>query len=157
MSASLQQAICTCADMKAKPKSILILRFYHPFFDTPLGLGRLEKERGERLEKRMNRKILHRVGFAAIVIPSVAFALPALAYSGQKYRSEAKIGMSEARTIALKAYPGKITDEELEHEGGGSGLRYSFDIKRGGHTQEVGVDAKSGRVLENDAEGANPD
>jgi uncharacterized membrane protein YkoI len=35
-----------------------------------------------------------------------------------------------------------------ENENGGSGLRYSFDIKRGTVTQEVGVDAQSGRVLE---------
>jgi len=40
--------------------------------------------------------------------------------------------MSQARSIALKAHPGKITDEELERERGGSGLRYSFDIKSGG-------------------------
>jgi len=56
-----------------------------------------------------------------------------------------------------KPHPGKITDEELENENGGSGLRYSFDIRRDNVTQEVGVDAKSGKVLENDPEGKNPD
>ena len=64
--------------------------------------------------------------------------------------------MSQARSIALKAHPGKITDEELERERGGSGLRYSFDIKSGGITQEVGVDAKTGKVLENAKEGPHP-
>ncbi len=49
----------------------------------------------------------------------------------------------------MKAHPGKITDEELEKEKGGTGLRYSFDIKRGAVTQEVGVDAQTGKVLEN--------
>jgi uncharacterized membrane protein YkoI len=65
--------------------------------------------------------------------------------------------MNEARAIALKAHPGKITDEELETEKGGSGLRYSFDIKGAKGTQEVGVDAKTGKVLENKLEGPNPD
>ena len=51
----------------------------------------------------------------------------------------------------------KITDEELERETGGTGLRYSFDIKSGSSTQEVGVDARTGRVLENAKEGKNPD
>jgi hypothetical protein len=50
-------------------------------------------------------------------------------------------------------HPGKITDEELEKEKGGSGLRYSFDIKNGGVTHEVGVDAKTGKLLENSVEG----
>ena len=90
---------------------------------------------------------------------SLAFlaVLPAIAYTGQKLAKEAKISMSQARSIALKAYPGKITDEELERERGGSGLRYSFDIKSGGITQEVGVDAKTGKVLENAKEGPHPD
>ena len=51
------------------------------------------------------------------------------------YRPEiggkAKVTIDEARSIALKARPGTITDEELEKERGGSGLRYSFDIKSG--------------------------
>ena len=87
----------------------------------------------------------------------MAMAGPALAYTGRKYAHEAKIGMDQARAIALMAHPGKITDEELEREKGGSGLRYSFDVKDSRGTQEVGVDAKSGAVLENDREGANPD
>jgi len=79
------------------------------------------------------------------------------AYSGQELASKARIGIAQARAIALKAHPGKITDEELEREPGGSGLRYSFDIKRGSITQEVGVDAQTGKVLENKKEGPNPD
>ena len=90
---------------------------------------------------------------ASLVLGTAA----AQAYSGQQFARQAKISMSQARAIALKAYPGKIASEELEHERGGSGLRYSFDIKRGRALQEVGVDARTGKVLENDKEGLNPD
>jgi uncharacterized membrane protein YkoI len=88
-----------------------------------------------------------------------AFLLSAQAYSGHELAKNARVTLKEARAIALKAYPGKITDEELEKEKGGSGLRYSFDIKHGksARTQEVGVDAMTGKVLENAPEGPNPD
>lgn len=78
-------------------------------------------------------------------------------YVGAKLASKANITIAQARVIALKARPGQITDQELENEGGGSGLRYSFDIKSGGKVHEVGVDAKTGTVLENKAEGPHPD
>ena len=78
-------------------------------------------------------------------------------YAGEKLAKNAKISMADARTIALKAHPGKISDEELEKEKGGSGLRYSFDIKNPKGTQEVGVDAKTGMILENKLEGPHPD
>jgi len=90
------------------------------------------------------------------LVLSVA-AVNAFAYTGEELAGQSKINMEQARAIALKAHPGKITDEELENENGGSGLRYSFDIRRDNVTQEVGVDAKSGKVLENDPEGKNPD
>jgi uncharacterized membrane protein YkoI len=83
--------------------------------------------------------------------------VPAMAYTGQELADQAKVSISDARAIALKAHPGKIIDEELEKEKGGSGLRYSFDIKRGAVTQEVGVDAHTGKVLENKREGRHPD
>jgi uncharacterized membrane protein YkoI len=67
------------------------------------------------------------------------------------------VKLAVARAKALKARPGVITDQELEKEKGGSGLRYSFDIKSGGKVYEVGVDAKTGALLENIAEGKNPD
>ena len=66
------------------------------------------------------------------------------------------MSITEARAIALKAHPGKITDEELEKEKGGTGLRYSFDIKRGTVTQEVGVDAQTGKVLEKQRKAPTP-
>jgi uncharacterized membrane protein YkoI len=78
----------------------------------------------------------------------------ASAYTGEELASQAKLSLAEARAIALKIYAGEITSEELEKEKGGSGLRYSFDIKNGSVTHEVGVDAKTGRVLENSVERA---
>lgn len=96
---------------------------------------------------------------AAMLAASLA-AVPVLAaesYSGEKLAPQAKVSLAEAQTIALKAHPGQITDRELEKEAGGSGLRWSFDIKSSGKTYEVGVDAKTGKVLENKAEGPHPD
>jgi uncharacterized membrane protein YkoI len=84
-------------------------------------------------------------------------AANAFAYMGHEFAGEAKISLKQARAIALKAHPGKVTDEELEKEKGGSGLRYSFDIQNGKVTQEVGVDAKTGKLLENTPEGPNAD
>lgn len=84
--------------------------------------------------------------WAALVLAAVA---PALAFTGQELAGEAKVTIAQARAIALKAHPGRIVTEELEREGGGSGLRYSFGVESGKATQEVGVDAKTGAVLEN--------
>ncbi|MEZ0605660.1 PepSY domain-containing protein [Paraburkholderia sp. IW21] len=79
------------------------------------------------------------------------------AFSGEELARDARVGIAQARSIALKAHPGKIIDEELEKETGGSGLRYSFVIRTGQLKQEVGIDAQSGAVLENKTEGPNPD
>ena len=78
-------------------------------------------------------------------------------FAGANLLPQAKITLAKARSTALSARPGQITDQELEKERGGTGLRYSFDIKSSGKTFEVGIDARTGKVLENDAEGANPD
>ena len=86
----------------------------------------------------MMRRCFASIATMALVMVTV----PAMAYTGQELSKQAKVSIAEARAIALKAHPGKITDEELEKEKGGTGLRYSFDIKRGGVTQEVGVDAR---------------
>jgi len=85
-----------------------------------------------------------------------AFAAPSH-LDGSELLPMTKISLAKARATALAARPGRITDQELEKERGGSGLRYSFDIKSNGKTFEVGIDAKTGKVLENDAEGPNPD
>ncbi len=78
-----------------------------------------------------------------------------LAYTGEHLAKDAKVTMRQARVLALKARPGKVTDAELERERGG--LRYSFDIRSGRTTYEVGIDAITGKVLENGPEGSHPD
>lgn len=67
------------------------------------------------------------------------------------------VSIEQARQIALIAHPGTITDDELEKERGGSGLRNSFNIKDCETTYEIGVESKSGKVLEHAAEGPHPD
>ncbi|MBW9249620.1 MAG: peptidase M4 [Acidithiobacillus ferriphilus] len=101
--------------------------------------------------------ISNKVAIGVLGVILSAASLSAFAFTGQNLAGNAKVTIEQARTIALKAYPGKITDEELEQEKGGSGLRYSFDIKSGKVTHELGVDAKTGAVLENSTEGARPD
>lgn len=93
----------------------------------------------------------------AVALAMLLGAVGAQAYTGEALAKHAKVTMTEARAIAMKAHPGKISDEELEKEAGGSGLRYSFDIRDGKVTHEVGVDAQTGAVLENKKEGPNPD
>jgi uncharacterized membrane protein YkoI len=88
---------------------------------------------------------------------AISGPIVAQAYTGQELAAETNVTLAQARSIALQVAPGTITDQELEHEPGGSGLRYSFDVKWGGKTFEVGVDAKTGAVLENKIEGPNPD
>ncbi len=77
----------------------------------------------------------------------------ALALEGGALATEATLTLEQARAAALRSQPGTILDQELEHRKGGSGLRYSFDIKVGGVTHEVGIDAKTGAALQNTAEG----
>jgi|SRR5581483_4399181 len=98
---------------------------------------------------------IKRLAFVAALFVPPAFAQSS--FVGHEYLKEASVTLDAARTIALNAFPGTIVDQELERESGGSGLRYSFDIKNGPVTQEVGVDAKTGAVLENSAEGPNAD
>ena len=91
------------------------------------------------------------------ILATGAVAANASHFAGSSLLPSAKITLAQARSTALAARPGQITDQELEKEHGGTGLRYSFDIKSSGKTFEVGVDARTGKVLENKAEGPNPD
>ncbi|MET3726077.1 PepSY domain-containing protein [Sphingomonas trueperi] len=91
----------------------------------------------------------------AVITPAIAGGAGKL--HGAKYLPLARIPLAKARAAALKARPGTITDQELEKEKGGSGLRYSFDVRRHSKTYEVGIDAKTGKILENRAEGPHPD
>ena len=97
----------------------------------------------------MNRLLI--VALAAVSMTSAA-ANAASQLKGHELATEAKITLAQARLIALQARPGKISDQELEKESGGSGLRYSFDVRSHGKEFEVGVDAMTGKVLENGSE-----
>ena len=97
------------------------------------------------------------IATTAIMGGAGAVAAAPAHFAGANLLPQAKITLAQARQTALRAHPGVITDQELEKERGGSGLRYSFDIEKSGKTFEVGVDARTGKVLENDAEGSNPD
>ena len=87
------------------------------------------------------------IGAALFATATLAFAYP-----GEKLASQARITSATARTTALKTAPGKIVSQELETERGGSGLRFTFDIKTKSGVREIGIDAKSGTILENIAE-----
>ena len=102
------------------------------------------------------RKTIRSAGLAAMCALLVGAPISALAYTGQELASGAKMTLDQARATALKAVPGEIVDEELEKADGGSGLRYSFDIKHGATTYDVAVDAQTGAVLENKAEAPAP-
>ena len=84
-------------------------------------------------------------------------ARPSTTYKGHELASEAKLTIAQARQIAQSVRKGRITDEELEHEAGGSGLRYTFDILDGKVGYEVGVDAATGDILENQQEAVGGD
>ncbi len=89
-----------------------------------------------------------RIHTAAVTL----FAAGLLAASAAQAKPPvAKISMAAARAIALKAAPGKLISGEYENEGGG--WRYSFDIQQKGNVQEIGVNAMTGKIVENKSEG----
>jgi len=78
----------------------------------------------------------------------------AASFPGSQLSPQAKVSLTQARGIAQHTVRGTIVSQELEKENGGSGLRYSFDVKTARGVREVGVDAKTGAVLENSADNA---
>lgn len=90
---------------------------------------------------------------AAFVAGNLAFSH----VSAKEAAMKPTVTMPQARKIALAAFPGKLVKQELERETGGSGLRYSFDIKSASVTHEIGVDARDGKMLENSVESSKPD
>lgn len=81
-------------------------------------------------------------GFIALGVGSGAIAAKAPA---------PKISKARAEAMALKLAPGKIISSEYEYEG--KGYRWSFDIQQKGHVQEIGIDGRTGKVVENKSEG----
>ncbi|NDU85538.1 MAG: PepSY domain-containing protein [Ferrovum sp.] len=100
---------------------------------------------------------LNKLVISVLAVGLLSNAGLALAYKGDQYAKEAKLTIEQARAAAIKAYPGDILEEELEHKLGGSGLRYSFDIRANHLTHEVAIDAKTGTVLQNERESGNDD
>jgi uncharacterized membrane protein YkoI len=125
---------------------------------NPAAIGEAPPTRHAAVSIREELMQRHRLAAAAaaglLALGGAALAKP---LAGAEYAPLVKISLADARAVALKARPGRITDEELEKEKGGSGLRYSFDVASKGKTYEVGVDAVTGKVLENRREGVHPD
>jgi uncharacterized membrane protein YkoI len=78
-------------------------------------------------------------------------------YKGEELARHARVSVMTARQLAQRVRPGIIISQVLEREAGGSGLRYSFDIKSGPRVYEVGIDARNGRVLQDDVASPNAD
>ena len=83
---------------------------------------------------------------AGLALSAMAAAPPLL---GSQYLSRAKVSPARAQLVATAVVHGTVISRELEREKGGSGLRYSFDIRLGNVVHEVGIDAITGLVLEN--------
>ena len=78
-----------------------------------------------------------------MAIIAISLAIPA---GAAKNAPKPKLSMDQARTIALKLAPGKIRKSEYENEDGI--WRYSFDIAQGKRIHEIGVDAMTGKIVE---------
>lgn len=102
---------------------------------------------------------------ARIAVGAAALGLPLAAYAGTSHSSEAgeraamahapkpRITKEQATRIAMNAARGgKIVDSEYEKEDGG--WRWSFDISQNGKIHEIGVDGRTGKVVENSWESA---
>ncbi|HVR89548.1 MAG TPA: PepSY domain-containing protein [Novosphingobium sp.] len=92
----------------------------------------------------MKSKLLAPLAAAAAVL---GLAQPAFA----SHPPTPRISMAHARAQALRLAPGRVISAEYENEGGI--WRYSFDIQQRGNVQEIGIDAMTGRVVENRSEG----
>lgn len=88
---------------------------------------------------------------AIAALAAIGATQPALAASAPAKAAKARISMPAARATALRLAPGKIIASEYEREGGG--WRYTFDIQQKNRIQEIGIDAMTGKVIENKSEG----
>lgn len=90
--------------------------------------------------------------FYRIVVLAGLLAAAGVPVQAAQQAPAAKISMAEARATALTAAPGEVAKAEYEEEDGA--WRYSFDIRQDGKIHEIGVDANSGKIVENVWEGA---
>lgn len=91
--------------------------------------------------------------FAKSTIMAVAIGVLGVGAMSAIAAPAAKLTKAQALAIALKIAPGKVKDAEYEKEG--AGWRYSFDIVQGNRIHEIGIDANTGKVVENKYEGLN--
>lgn len=84
----------------------------------------------------------------AALVAGALIAPPALA---AEHAPKPVVTMAQARAQALKLAPGRVISSEYEKEGGI--WRYSFDIQQRGNVQEIGIDGRTGKVVENKSEG----
>jgi uncharacterized membrane protein YkoI len=87
--------------------------------------------------------------FILILAASSVVGLPAAAVTAKAPKP--RVSMARAKAMALKLAPGKIISSEYEKEGGI--WRYSFDIQQKGNVQEIGIDGRTGKIVENKSEG----
>ncbi|MDT8397431.1 MAG: PepSY domain-containing protein [Pseudomonadales bacterium] len=83
--------------------------------------------------------------FSSLVCAALLSACSAIA-------PEPKLSLGQARELALQQVSGVLVKEEYEKEDGI--WRYSFDIRETGRIHEIGIDATSGRVVEDSWEDA---
>jgi len=68
------------------------------------------------------------------------------------FKAKMKIGVEEARKVALAAHPGEVVELEYEIEPNGD-ASYEFDIKtKDGKEMKVEVDATTGKIVEANSE-----
>ncbi len=97
----------------------------------------------------MSKIAISAAALAALVLGGSALA-NAPAHTAA-HAPHARITMTQARAIALRAAPAKVMSSEYENEGGG--WRYSFDIQQHNNVQEIGIDGQTGKIVENKSEG----
>ena len=106
--------------------------------------------------------------FSKIAITAVALALSMSSYAGVKkagHETKAqeaaenanapkpKVSEAQAHKIAMTVAKGTFAAGEYEKEDGG--WRWSFDVKEKGKIHEIGVDAMTGKIVENGWEAAD--
>jgi uncharacterized membrane protein YkoI len=87
----------------------------------------------------------------AAIVALAAGSLIAIPATASTNAPKPRIAMAQARAMALKLAPGNIISSEYENEGGI--WRYSFDIQQKGNVQEIGIDGRTGKIVENKSEG----
>jgi uncharacterized membrane protein YkoI len=100
-------------------------------------------------------KNIHIIPLVAALTVLGGTTIAGASYPGEDLAGRAHVSLVQARAIAVRTVHGTIVSQELETESGGSGLRYTFVVKTAKGLREIGVDAKTGAVLENVVEGAH--